>query len=63
MRAAIRFDHGRPGSKIPGSVYVRAYCSVCGAPIRVRTKEQAIRRNECDNCRDLVRTERGRQRH
>lgn len=26
---------GQPGSDIPGSVLVRAYCACCGSPIRV----------------------------
>jgi hypothetical protein len=32
---ATKPAYGEPGSRIPGSIYVREYCAICGDPIRV----------------------------
>ena len=44
---------GEPGSPIPGSPFVRAYCGACGEPIRVRYsdfKERGADDFDCDTC-------------
>lgn len=41
--------YGAPGSLIPGSVLVRAYCAVCAEPIRV-TRGTNVYFAECDDC-------------
>lgn len=48
----IRF--GYPGDPVAGSQFVRAYCVVCGEPIRVTAGAQC-RLCECDDCRGGVR--------
>jgi len=43
---------GRPGSPIPGSIYVRGYCTSCAEPIRVRLDEKGVPlRGRCSTCR------------
>jgi hypothetical protein len=53
----MKYSHGRPGTQIQGSRYVRDYCRGCGEPIRVsyvgRTgchREFRDRMNFCEHC-------------
>jgi len=41
--------YGEPGSPIMNSEYVRAYCLVCGDPLRVVSDYNAATCNDCDN--------------
>lgn len=45
--------YGCPGDPIPGSVYVRDYCAVCGEPIRVAPRSK-LGLKECDDCAGLI---------
>ena len=38
---------GEPGSRIPGSKYVRGYCPACGDPIRVVPGGKPVRCQDC----------------
>ena len=40
--------HLNPGDRIPGSRYVRAYCTCCGEPIRVT--DLTTSPQSCDQC-------------
>ena len=47
-------QHGEPGSSIPGSKYMRAYCSGCRQPIRVASVTKDIHgrvlNSVCEDC-------------
>lgn len=45
--------YGQPGDVIPGSVYQRDYCAVCGEPIRVHERAR-LGLNECQDCKGLI---------
>jgi hypothetical protein len=45
--------YGQPGDPIPGSRYVRAYCAVCGDPIRV-DPSCSLDRQECTDCKGAL---------
>lgn len=45
--------YGQPGDPIAGSNFVRAYCCVCGEPIRVALGN-AVDFVECQDCRGAL---------
>ena len=59
---AQQMRHGAPGEAIPGSTYVRAYCAVCGEPIRV-PRSQNVHTAECCECHGALPRRLLRQQH
>ncbi len=55
-------QYGWPGKRIPGSKYVRAYCCVCEAPIRV-PRNVNLSTQECAECTGLLAAKILRQTH
>ena len=42
------YSHGKPGSAIAGSRFVRGYCPYCGAPTRTLHPENPLPCFKCD---------------
>jgi len=46
---ALIAKYGEPGSIIPGTKHRRAYCGVCGEPIRIKARGR-YSHGTCDRC-------------